>query len=164
MDYLQNKLRVEPTGFKNKIMLVGINPGWRDMEVQDIWETDYGKFIEQMLFMANLNRDDIWMTNLYKYKTWYNRPLTDDEIYIGRAELIKEIVEVNPRLIVLMGKVVIEQFSGVINKETSILEIPVFSIHHPSYARRWWNKTAEQYILNFKTIKQIYARQSKSHI
>lgn len=150
--------RVEPTGFKNKIMLVGINPGFKVMEVQDIWNTDYGKFIEQMLALSGLTRNDVWMTNLYKYKTDKNRPLTDDEIYMGRAELVREIFDVDPKVIVLMGSVVIKQFGGKLNDITYWNNYPILSINHPSFARRFWSEVSDKYIVNFKKIKTLYGQ------
>ena len=87
------KTRVEPSGEKGKIMIVGINPGWRPMDKQDIWNTDFGKFIEMCLMQVELDRRDVWMTNLYKYKTDKNRTLTSEEIEIGYSELCKSCLE-----------------------------------------------------------------------
>src|SRR3990167_4420420 len=143
--------RIEPSGYKGKILICGLNPGWRPMHKQDIWKTEFGEFIEMCLMRVGLDRRDVWMTNLYKYKTEKNRRLTDDEIQIGFMEICNEIGDVKPKVIVLLGNMVREQL------EWHCEEIgqKSIAIPHPSYARRNWNQIENSYIDSFKKIKEL---------
>lgn len=68
-----------------------------------------GQVLHNMLNWAGIMEGDFILTNIIKKGTFrpgtdYVRPPTEDEILDDRQNLMKEIVKVNPKLIITLGK------------------------------------------------------------
>lgn len=89
-----------------RVMLVGEAPGEQEV-------TDGVPFVGKSgmelnghyLPLAGLTRAQVYVTNLYKYRPPKNRDPLPDEIAEGLAELLPEIEEVRPQVVVAVGRI-----------------------------------------------------------
>ena len=93
-----------------RIMIIGEAPG-ADEERQGLpFVGRAGQLLNRTLEALGWERSDFYITNVVKYRpvdpaTGSNRTPTDDEIAKFRQSIEKEISVVNPKLIVLLGRV-----------------------------------------------------------
>lgn len=87
------------------IMFVGEAPGKEENKTGKPFVGESGIYLNHMLErFAKLSRKDIYVTNAFKYNPPKNRTPRDREILEEREKLYKEIEEVNPEIIVTLGK------------------------------------------------------------
>ena len=103
-----------------KIMIVGEGPGANeDLEgVPFIGRT--GELLDKMLSSINLDRDNIYITNVVNYRPPENRNPTEEEIARYLPYLTKHIEIINPTILVLLGSAALK---AVIGKDEVISEI-----------------------------------------
>lgn len=63
-----------------------------------------GKFLSEMLGMINLKREDIYITNIVKYRPPNNRDPLPSEIEACKEWLHEELAFIAPKLIVFLGR------------------------------------------------------------
>lgn len=63
-----------------------------------------GKFLDEMLEIINMKREDIYITNIVKYRPPENRDPTPEEKEACNLWLINEIKIISPKLIVFLGR------------------------------------------------------------
>lgn len=63
-----------------------------------------GKFLDEMLATIGMNRDDIYITNIVKYRPPNNRDPETEEKKQCSEWLYKELNIINPKLIVFLGR------------------------------------------------------------
>lgn len=63
-----------------------------------------GKFLAEMLESINLKREDIYITNIVKYRPPNNRDPLPEEKDACRSWLTKELNFINPKLIIFLGR------------------------------------------------------------
>ncbi len=69
-----------------------------------------GKFLNEMLASIQLKREDIFITNVVKYRPPNNRDPLPDEKEACREWLAEQIKIIDPRLIVTLGRHALENF------------------------------------------------------
>jgi len=86
-----------------KIMIIGEGPGVNeDLEgVPFIGKT--GELLDKMLLSINLDRDDIYITNVVNYRPSENRSPTEEEITRYLPYLTRHIEIINPKILILLG-------------------------------------------------------------
>lgn len=108
------------------IMLIGERPGEREAEVGRPFVGLAGKYLSRYLEHANLSRDQIYITNLVKTFDDYRKP-GEFEINRDWPELVGEIIEVEPKIIGLLGTYAVE---FVLGRERALLDrthgIPIY--------------------------------------
>lgn len=125
----ERKKRLSPSGEIGGIMFVGINPSERS-KLGDVWEDPFGQYFGKMLTEAGIDKEKVWMSNVYKKQTEGNRPLNFEEIDEGVKELESEIQYVDPKIIVTLGRQPAEIF------ELYFPAIETIHLHHPAYIQR----------------------------
>lgn len=99
-----------------------------------------GKFLDQMLESVNLSRDQVYITNIVKYRPPNNRDPLPEEKQAFMPVLSKQIEIINPKLVVTLGRhsmncffpnLVISNVHGKIQKLKGRLFLPLF---HPAAA------------------------------
>jgi len=90
---------------KAKVMLVGQNPGEEEDRTGRPFVGRAGKFLNTVLGKNKIRRERLFITNVVKHKTPQNRTPRSDEIRACLPYLTEQIVEIRPRMIVLMGQV-----------------------------------------------------------
>ena len=97
---------VKGKGNKNaKIFFIGEAPGYHEDKQGEPFVGKAGKVFDQMLKSINLERKDIYLTNVIKCRPPNNRNPTDKEISICGKYLDKEIDYIKPKVIVPMGAI-----------------------------------------------------------
>ena len=94
------------------IMLVGEGPGQKEDEIGKPFVGDAGLLLNKMLNAINLERENIYITNVVNYRPPGNRKPETNEI-LKYAEFLREhICIINPKILVLMGSTAMEALFG----------------------------------------------------
>ena len=130
-----------------KIMIIGEGPGANeDLEgVPFIGRT--GELLDKMLLSINLNRDNVYISNVVNYRPPANRNPTEEEIARYLPYLIKHIEIINPQILILLGsaalKAVIDDNNVIsdirgkwFKKKIGNYNISVIASFHPAFLMR----------------------------
>ncbi len=92
------------------IVFVGEAPGKNEDEQGLPFVGAAGKFLNEMLAAANMNRDDVYITNIVKYRPPQNRdPLPEEKVAFW-PYLLKQLQIINPTVVVTLGRHSMEYF------------------------------------------------------
>jgi DNA polymerase len=69
-----------------------------------------GKFLNVMLEAANMQRSDVYITNIVKYRPPENRDPTPEEKAAFLPYLLKQIEIINPKVVITLGRHSMEYF------------------------------------------------------
>ena len=105
---------------KAKIMLIGEAPGREEVEQGKPFVGKAGKNLSEFLEILELKREEIFITNVVKfrptktsqYKTVSNRTPSEEEIKLFLPYLLKEIEVVSPQIIVTLGNTPLKSLLG----------------------------------------------------
>ncbi len=92
------------------IMFVGEAPGKNEDEQGKPFVGAAGKFLSEMLGSINLKREDIYITNVVKYRPPENRDPEPEEIEACMPWLHEQIKIIEPKIIVTLGRHAMEHF------------------------------------------------------
>ncbi len=106
------KLVFSDGNFNSKIMIVGEGPGQKEDEVGKPFVGDAGLLLNKMLEAININRQDIYITNVVNYRPPNNRKPEPAEITRYSEYLRKHISIINPKILILMGSTAMESLFG----------------------------------------------------
>lgn len=128
----------------SSIMAIGIAPGKHEALTSKRPLTGpSGKLFDALLRdVAGIDRDDVYCTNTI---CWWNDKPTRAEVLVCQPRLLKEIQQVNPKVILLLGKIACESYlnipfakarGAIIRQYDSILDIQrlVLVSNHPAAA------------------------------
>ena len=93
-------------------MIIGEGPGANeDLEgVPFIGRT--GELLDKMLLSINLDRDNVYISNVVNYRPPENRNPTEEEIARYLPYLIKHIEIINPQILILLGSTALNTIIG----------------------------------------------------
>lgn len=123
-----------------EIMLIGEGPGFHEDEQGRPFVGASGKFLDQLLTQAELNRSDVFIANVVKCRPPGNRDPQADELAACDEYLEAQINAVNPSIIVTLGRFSMGRFipgakitaiHGRMHKVGERFVIPMF---HPAAA------------------------------
>ena len=131
----------------SKIMIIGEAPGANeDVEgVPFIGRT--GELLDKMLLSINLNRDNVYISNVVNYRPPENRNPTKEEIARYLPYLIKHIEIINPQILILLGSAALNTIIGSeriisdvrgewIKKKIGSCNTSVIASFHPAFLMR----------------------------
>ncbi len=132
---------------KSKIMIVGEGPGANEDKEGLPFVGRAGQLLDKMLLSINLDRKNVYITNVVNYRPPENRKPTEEEIARYLPYLTKHIEIINPKILILLGSTALNTIIGnqeVISKargkwiekkigKCSTLVIPSF---HPAFLMR----------------------------
>ena len=140
-----------------KIMIIGEGPGENeDFEaVPFIGRT--GELLDKMLLSINLDRDNIYITNVVNYRSPENRSPTEKEITRYLPYLTKHIEIINPKILILLGStalnaiiddnLVISEARGKwIEKKIGKCNTLIIASFHPAFLMRQPDQKAMSWI------------------
>ena len=87
-----------------KIMLIGEAPGFNEDKQGKPFVGRAGKFLDELLKIANLKREDVYITNIVKCRPPNNRDPTDEEIKACSFYLDFQINYIKPKVIITLGR------------------------------------------------------------
>ena len=93
-----------------EIMFIGEGPGKKEDEQGVPFVGASGKFLSEMLATINLKREDIFITNVVKYRPPENRDPSPKEKEACRQWLVDQVNSIDPVLIVTLGRHAMENF------------------------------------------------------
>jgi len=147
------------------IVFIGEAPGKSEDEQGVPFVGRAGKFLAEMLEIINLKREDIYITNIVKYRPPNNRDPLPIEKASCREWLLEELKLISPRLIIFLGrhamnnffpelqisqthgKLLIKKFRGISTKY-------FFPLYHPA-AALYDGSMREILISDFKKIPKV---------
>jgi uracil-DNA glycosylase family 4 len=86
------------------IVFVGEAPGKNEDEQGKPFVGAAGKFLNEMLTAAGLDRDDIYITNIVKYRPPNNRDPFPEEKRAFLPYLLRQIEIIQPKVIITLGR------------------------------------------------------------
>lgn len=132
-----------------KIVLVGEAPGSKEVELKKPFVGQAGKNLDEFLNVVQLNREDIYITNVVKIRPYrinektgrkVNRPPNKKEIEKYSKVLFQELDIIKPSLIVTLGNVPLKTLTN--NKNIKVSEAHgevieaaekiIFPLYHPA--------------------------------
>jgi uracil-DNA glycosylase family 4 len=130
---------------KSPIVFIGEAPG-KDEDTQGVpFIGRAGKFLDEMLEIINMKREDIYITNMVKYRPPNNRDPLPEEKDACKAWLYEELNFIKPILIVFLGRHAMNNFFGelqistahgkLIHKKFTFIQTQYFlPLYHPASA------------------------------
>ncbi|HEY0221059.1 MAG TPA: uracil-DNA glycosylase [Candidatus Paceibacterota bacterium] len=133
------------------IMFIGEAPGKNEAETARPFCGKSGKVLDDMLESINLNRSDVYITNIVKDRPPENRDPNEEEIKVYGPFLDRQIAIIKPQVIATLGrysmKYIMEKFgladkvgsiSGLHGKEfattTDYGPVNIIPLYHPAVA------------------------------
>ena len=155
---MASKLVVYDGNLNAKVMLIGEAPG-RDEDQQGIpFVGKAGQLLNKMLLAINLQREDVYITNVVNWRPPDNRTPNDNEILEFLPFLQRQIDIIKPKFIFLLGGVAVKAILSTplalgklrgkwheyksLNLEQGIPTIasyhPAFLLRSPKYKKHSW--------------------------
>jgi DNA polymerase len=102
-------------GLRPKAIFVGEAPGRIENKIGSPFVGPSGRFLDELLRIAHLDRELEWVTNVVKYRPPRNRTPTEEEIEASRPYFRKEVALVGRngcRVLVGLGRTACEAIAG----------------------------------------------------
>ena len=166
-----SKLVFSDGTLNSNIMLVGEGPGQKEDEIGKPFVGDAGLLLNKMLNAINIDRKNIYITNVVNYRPPNNRKPESSEITRYSNFLREHISIINPKILILMGSTAMESLFGfeikiskergtwkelIINNKTYLTMITF----HPAYLLR----QPEQKKFSWADLKEIRKKIDKLNI
>jgi DNA polymerase len=147
---------------KAEIIFIGEAPGANEDKTGVPFCGAAGKFLDEMLNVIGMDRNDVFITNTVKCRPPENRDPEEDEKAACRPYLERQFNAINPKLIICLGKHSVETFlpgAGSITKlHGKALRRPngkvYLALYHPAAALHN-GSLRETLITDFKKIPEI---------
>lgn len=143
-----------------QIMFIGEAPGRKEAKIGRPFIGRSGKILRSFIISIGTKEEDVYITSPVKYLPNRGTPLPSDIVH-GMTHLQKQIDVIDPRIIVLLGRVatlgVLGEKRAVLKEHGSIVEKngrTYFLTLHPSAALRFvkFKKLLEEDFLTLKTL------------
>lgn len=92
------------------IVFIGEAPGKNEDEQGIPFVGAAGKFLNEMLAAAEMERTDVYITNIVKYRPPENRDPTPDEKKAFWPYLLKQLQIIQPKIVITLGRHSMEYF------------------------------------------------------
>jgi len=131
----------EITAPSSGILFIGEAPGKNEDLQGRPFVGSAGKFLDELLKSIGYSREDVYVSNVVKYRPPNNREPQEDEKDACRVWLNAELLFIKPRVIVTLGRHALGRFvpgTGITASHGQPFEhptgIPVFAMYHPAAA------------------------------
>ncbi len=130
-----------------KFMLVGLGPGYNENLQGRPFVGAAGKFLDELLELAGLKREDIYITNVIKCYLPDNNP-TKEEIEACSSYLDRQIEIIKPDIIITLGNIsttyIFQKYGlephsmgdvhGSVFRISNLLQTKIIPMYHPASA------------------------------
>jgi len=143
---LRDKLVFSEGEVTSDVMLVGEAPSYHDESNGKPFSGPAGKKMEAILKAMGLSRDEVYLTNIVKYRpamanqTTNTRKPNADEIQASMRYLMAEVEAVKPKVIIVLGATAAKSLIGadvavanILGQFHKVAGVPVRATYHPSY-------------------------------
>ncbi|MDQ3672754.1 MAG: uracil-DNA glycosylase [Gemmatimonadota bacterium] len=123
-----------------RVMLIGEGPGWHEDQQGRPFVGNAGKFLNELLTKAGLQRDDVFITNVVKCRPPGNRDPLPDEIQACAGYLERQMNAIDPDVVVTLGRFSMakyfpgERISRIHGQAKTIGARLVVPMYHPAAA------------------------------
>ena len=123
-----------------EIMLIGEAPGFNEDKQGRPFVGAAGHFLEELLALAGLRREDVYITNTVKCRPLNNRDPLPGEMAACRKYLDRQIAVISPKVVVTLGRHSLTSFlpNETIGKARgrprSVNGLTLFPMYHPAAA------------------------------
>lgn len=93
-----------------QVFFIGEGPGFHENEQGRPFVGQAGKFLDELLQKAGLNREKVFITNVVKCRPPKNRDPLPEELRACSKYLEQQIEAINPQVIVTLGRYSMERF------------------------------------------------------
>lgn len=131
------EITLPPSG----ILFIGEAPGRHEDLQGRPFVGSAGKFLDELLGIINLTREDVYVSNIVKYRPPENRDPTLEEKDACKVWLNSELLFIKPKVIITLGRHALERFVPdariSVNHGESFTHptgIPIFAMYHPAAA------------------------------
>lgn len=155
----------------SKIVFIGEAPGKKEDEQGLPFVGSAGKILNQLLDSVNLKRQDVYITNIVKYRPPKNRDPLPAEKQEFWPYLLKELEIIQPEIVVTLGRHAMEYF---INDQkiseihgrlqnTEVGDYKILPLYHPAATiyNRQLRVDLEQ---DFQQISQLFKKYQFVHV
>ena len=97
---------------ESKIMIIGEGPGANEDKAGLPFVGLAGQLLDKMLKAINLDRGDVYISNVVNYRPPSNRKPTSEEIERYLPFLINHIEIINPKILLLLGSTALNAIIG----------------------------------------------------
>jgi DNA polymerase len=148
-----------------EILFIGEAPGAKEDEQGRPFVGAAGKFLNEMLASINLKREDVYITNVVKYRPPNNRDPLPEEIASCEKWLEEQIKIIQPKIIVTLGRHALGHFlpgkkiseaHGRVFRKTfpNFGSLVFFVLYHPA-AALYNGSMREMLIKDFQKIPRV---------
>lgn len=123
------------------ILFIGEAPGRNEDKQGRPFVGAAGKLLDELLKTIDLTREEVYVSNIVKYRPPNNRDPNDEEKKACRVWLNSELLYVDPKVIVTLGRHALTKFvpdakisTDHGNTFTHSTGIPIFAMYHPAAA------------------------------
>ena len=145
-------------------MIIGEGPGANEDKAGLPFVGLAGQLLDKMLKAINLDRGDVYISNVVNYRPPSNRKPTSEEIERYLPFLINHIEIINPKILLLLGSTALNAIIGDIDviskvrgkwfdKKIGICKTNVIASFHPAFLMRQPDQKKFSWI-DLKLIKQ----------
>ena len=123
-----------------EIMFIGEGPGFHENEQGLPFVGAAGKFLDELLASINLNRSEVFITNVVKCRPPSNRDPNPEELQACSGYLDRQIRIINPKVIVTLGRYSMAHFmrhakiSDIHGQAMRIRGRLIVAMYHPAAA------------------------------
>ena len=147
--------------YQSQIMIVGEGPGQKEDEIGKPFVGDAGTLLNKMLKSINIERKNVYITNVVNYRPPNNRKPEPVEITKYSNFLRKHISIIDPKILILMGSTAMESLFGsnikitkergswkdiIVNNKTYLCMItfhPAYLLRQPENKKYSWTDLKE---------------------
>ena len=137
-----------------KIMVVGQSLCTTCMNTGMPFTRGSGYLLDASLFLANLKRKDVFITNIVHCHPPHNRASTDSEVRRCLPYLLRELKIVRPGLVVTLGADAREVVSRIPHRKKDLYK--VHNVKHPAYFLHAGFEGALDWVVNLATKMEKY--------
>ena len=123
-----------------RVMLIGEGPGFHENQQGRPFVGPSGQFLSELLAMAGLKREEVFITNVVKCRPPGNRDPQPEEIAACSDYLSRQTALIRPRIVMTLGRYSLSRFlpaariSAVHGRPHKIGAVTVFPMYHPAAA------------------------------
>ena len=123
-----------------EIMLIGEGPGYNENEQGLPFVGQAGSFLNELLGLAGMKREDVWIGNVVKCRPPGNRDPQPDELAACDKYLERQIAALDPKIIITLGRFSMNKFmpnakiSGIHGQMRKVGGRFVIAMFHPAAA------------------------------
>lgn len=144
-----------------EIMFIGEAPGFNENEQRRPFVGQAGKLLRKTLIENDWQEDEVYITNIIKYRPPENRDPLPEEIEFFRPFLDKQIEIIGPKIIVTLGRFSMYKFLGegvsisrIHGQPRIVGKFIIFPMFHPAAALRAGG-VLRQFEEDFKKLREF---------